>query len=31
VAAELELLETFGPLAGGAAPHGAVTPGPEIA
>jgi 2-aminoadipate transaminase len=32
VAAELELLETFGPLAAGSVPpHGAATPGPELA
>jgi DNA-binding transcriptional MocR family regulator len=31
VAAELELLETFGPLSASAPPHGAATPGPELA
>lgn len=30
VEAELELLETFGPLAATTAPHGAATPGPDL-
>jgi len=30
VAAELELLETFGPLSASAQPHGAATPGPDV-
>jgi len=30
VEAELELLETFGPLAASQHPHGAMTPGPEV-
>jgi DNA-binding transcriptional MocR family regulator len=30
VAAELELLETFGPLEAGPAPHGATTPSPDV-
>jgi hypothetical protein len=31
VAAEMELLETFGPLSASSPPHGAATPGPELA